>query len=557
MERSRQFFFALICLLLLNLSAFPQTKNTRYKLSKNETWQLLDYQQDSVYGASVNRAYAELLKGKKSHPVIVAVIDEGVDITHEDLRGQIWTNRKEIPRNGIDDDRNGYIDDINGWNFLGGKNGKMMYAASSEADREYARLLPRYIGIKDSSEVVNTTEYKYFLKVRDKHLDDSVGRSPDLYNWLSSAMNQLKSADRFIKRATQKKLVYYEDLVSFQPNNNGEDSTKKILLNFYGDSRPGFESLSLDSAQRELEAFLPTLKEEQLLYQQLKSDPFELRKEIVGDNPFDINDRKYGNNLVGDKYAGHGTHCSGIIAAARNNGVGIDGVADNVFIMPLRAVNTARYGDEMDKDIALAIRYAVDNGARIISMSFGKNFSPQKQWVDDAVKYAEKKGVLLVHAAGNDGCNIDTVAYYPNANFMDSSARATNFITVGASSSDTGLALTAPFSNYGQKEVDLFAPGVDIYSSVPGDAYKYDSGTSMATPLVAGIAALILEYYPDLTAGQLKDIIMRSVTTLKGKMVNKPGSKERTDFSMLCVSGGIVNAYEALQLAGKVTSKKR
>ena len=433
----------------------------------------------------------------------------------------------------------------------------MLYATSSEADREYARLLPRYIGIKDSSGVVNRTEYKYFLKVRDQHLDDSIGRSPDLYNWLSSARDQLNSADRFIKSATQKKLVYYQDLVSFQPSNNVEDSTRKVLLDFYSDSRPGFESLSLDSAQRELEAFLPTLKEEQLSYQQLKSDPFELRKEIVGDNPFDINDRKYGNNLVGDKYAGHGTHCSGIIAATRSNGLGIDGVADNVFIMPLRAVNTFHYGDEMDKDIALAIHYAVDNGAKIISMSFGKNFSPEKQWVDDAVKYAERKGVLLVHAAGNDGRNIDSVAYYPNANFMDSSARATNLITVGASSTDTGVALTASFSNYGQREVDLFAPGVDIYSSVPGDAYKFDSGTSMATPLVAGIAALLLEYYPDLTAEQLKAILIKSVTSLKGKMVNKPHSKEKTDFSTLCVSGGIVNAYKALQLAAKATSQKR
>jgi cell wall-associated protease len=557
MKRSKQFFPAFITLLLFSLSAFTQTKNTGYKLSKNKTWQLLDYQQDSVYGASVNRAYNELLKGKKSHPVIVAVIDEGVDITHEDLRGHIWNNKKEIPDNGIDDDKNGYTDDIDGWNFLGGKNGKMMYATSSEADREFSRLLPKYTGVKDSSQVLNKKEYKYFLEVWDKHLDDSVGRSADTYNWLSQALDQLKSADSFIQKATRKKLVYYKDLVSFQPNNNVEDSTKKNLLDFYSESRPGFGLLSLDSGKRELEAYLVTLKEDQLLYQQLTNDPFELRKEIIGDNPFDINDRKYGNNLVGDKYAGHGTHCSGIIAAVRNNGIGIDGVADNVFIMPLRAVNTLHYGDEMDKDIALAIRYAVDNGAKIISMSFGKNFSPQKQWVDDAVKYAEKKGVLLVHAAGNEGRNIDTVTFYPNTHFMGSSARARNLITVGASSSDTGLAITASFSNYGQKEVDLFSPGVDIFSSVPGNKYQFDSGTSMAAPLVAGIAALILEYYPDLTAEQLKDIIMRSVTSLKGKMVNKPGSKEKTDFSTLCVSGGIVNAYKALQLAASMASKKR
>jgi cell wall-associated protease len=220
-------------------------------------------------------------------------------------------------------------------------------------------------------------------------------------------------------------------------------------------------------------------------------------------------------------------------------------------------VNTLQYGDEMDKDIALAIRYVVDNGAKIISMSFGKDFSPQKQWVDDAVKYAEKKGVLLVHAAGNNGRNIGSVSFYPNADFLGSSERAKNLITVGAMSSDTGFILVASFSNYGQKEVDLFAPGVDIYSSVSGNTYQYDSGTSMATPVLAGTAALILEYFPHLTAEQLKDILIRSVTSLKGKMVNKPHSKEKVDFSTLCVSGGIVNAYNALQLAASVTSKKR
>lgn len=557
MDKSRISFLTLITLLLFHSSAFTQTKPTGYKLPKHQTWQLLDYQQDSVYGASVNRAYNELLKGKKSHPVIVAVIDEGVDIAHEDLQGHIWTNKKEIAGNGIDDDKNGYADDIHGWNFLGGKDGKMMYATSSEADREYARLLPQYSTVKDSDQLINNKEYQYFHSAKKKHLEDSAGRnSGGSYLFLSNLVRQLESADSLMQKATGKQVIYYNDVESFEPKDSLEIRTKALLLGVYN-QRPQFRFVSLDSTIKAGKEHLVTLKDNQVLYKLVTNDPFQLRKEIVGDDPFDINDRIYGNNIVGDKYADHGTHCSGIIAAVRDNGIGIDGVADNVMIMPLRAANTADYGDEMDKDIALSIRYAVDNGAKIISMSFGKTLSPQKGWVDDAVKYAQKKGVLLVHAAMNDNSNNDSISAFPSASFLHSSGRANNLITVGATSIDTGIALIASFSNYGQKEVDVFAPGVSVYSAIPGNKYDFMSGTSMATPVVAGIAALILEYYPALTAEQLKNIIMQSVTSLKGKMVYKPGTREKADMSTLCVSGGVVNAYKALQLAAIMTSRKR
>jgi subtilisin family serine protease len=522
-----------------------------------QSWQLLDYTRDTVYGTSVNKAYKELLKGKKSHPVIVAVIDNGIDITQEDLRGHIWTNKKEIAGNGIDDDKNGYTDDLHGWNFLGGKDGKMMYATSSEADREYARLLPVYQNIKDSSQVDDKKEYQYFLRAKKKHLADSIGRGPGRTVMVANAINRIAAADSMLKKEIKKPLIFFNDVESFQPKDSLTGATKKFVLNFYNRTSPSPKSMSLDSAVRFAMETLNKLKEEQSLYEQLKNDPNESRKEIVGDDPFDINDRNYGNSIVGDKYADHGTHCSGIISAVRNNGMGMDGIADNVLIMPVRAVNTLPFGDERDKDIALAIRYAVDNGAKIISMSFGKYFSPQKQWVDDAVKYAEKKGVLLVHAAMNDRTNIDSIVSYPTPDFLASSGRAKNVITVGAISIDTGLALPAFFSNYGQKQVDVFAPGVDIYSCVPGNKYQSMSGTSMATPVVAGVAALILEYYPDLSAIQVKDIILRSVTPLKGKIVHKPGTKEKVDFSTLCVSGGVVNAYKALQLAAHYSSYKK
>lgn len=542
MKRSKQIL--LFAALLLDVAALAQTQNS---LSKSKTWQLLDYERDSVYGASVNRAYEELLKGKKSHPVIVAVIDGGVDITQEDLQGHIWNNKKEIPSNGIDDDENGYIDDVHGWNFLGGKDGKMVYATSTESEREYARLLPQYGAMKDSSFAPNQKQYQYFLKVKTAHLLDSpIIRS---YTVTAVYLHRLASADSFIRRAIQKQSVSYKDIESFQPKDSLANAVRSFLLDFYSPMDSVFKSTPLDSIVSRRMKFFGLL----LPYEQVRDDPFEVRKEIVGDNPYDINDRNYGNNIVGDKFAFHGTHCSGIIAALRNNGVGMDGVADNVFIMSIRA---APPGDEMDKDDALAIRYAVDNGAKIISMSIGKDFSPQKQWVDDAVKYADKKGVLLVRAAGNDGRNIDSFPNYPNGNFLGSSEKARNMITVGAISKDSGFKVVAPSSNYGQKDVDLFAPGVDIYSTLPGNEYESYSGTSMAAPVVAGVAALVLEYYPDLPADQLKEILMKSVTSLKGKMVNKPGSKEKVDFGALCVSGGIVNAYKALQLAASMTSKK-
>ncbi len=540
----KHIFIPFIALLLLNFSALSQIKTNKKKLPKKQTWQLLDYEQDTVYGTSVTRAYKELLKGKKSHPVIVAVIDLGVDITQEDLQGHIWNNKKEIAGNGIDDDKNGFIDDIHGWNFLGGKNGQMIYETSSEADREYVRLSPEYGAIEDSAHANDKKEYGYFLEVKKKHTRDSISRNRDLSKLIENMIHQIAVADTFLQKAIQKQVIYFKDVESFQPTDSLADATKKFILSLYT-NQP--KEQSLDSMKAQGSQFLDQTIKEKVL--KSNGNPDEERKKITGDNPFDINDRNYGNNKIGDKYAGHGTHCSGIISAIRNNGVGIDGITDNVLIMPLRAVNTLRPGDEQDKDIALSIRYAVDNGAKIISMSFGKTFSPQKQWVDDAVKYAEKKGVLLIHGAGNDQSNIDSIADYPNADFLDSSGIAKNMITVGAISSDTGFALTASFSNYGQKEVDVFSPGVDIYSTVPENKYEFKSGTSMATPVVAGVAALILEYYPNLNAEQVKDIIMKSVTSLKGKMVYKPGTDEKVDFSTLCVSGGVVNAYKALQLA--------
>jgi cell wall-associated protease len=530
---------------LLSFNAHAQ------KLTKAQHWQLLDYQQDTVYGTSVNRAYKELLQGKKkSQPVIVAVIDEGVDITHEDLQEHIWTNAKEIPANGIDDDKNGYVDDVHGWNFLGGKDGRNIYATNSEADREYARLLPEFAG-KDSVQAAKLKDYTYFKSVKKEHLEDSVGRI-DYSPRLRQNIAYLARLDSAVRKQNGKTATFAADLSSFQPKDSLEIKLKGQVLAVFHNKTFNKPSTTIDTLIHFINYYIQLDSADQVLYRSVKADPLAQRRDIVGDNPDDINDRKYGNNLVGDKYADHGTHCSCIIGAARHNGIGIDGIADNVIIMPVRAVNTLHYGDEMDKDIALAIRYAVDNGARIISMSFAKDLSPHKQWVDEAIKYADEKGVLLVHAAGNDSRNVDTAANFPNPTYIDGSGRAKNFINVGSMSADTGLTLTASSSNYGQKNVDLFAQGVMIYSCIPGNQYDFKSGTSMAAPEVSGVAALLLEYYPKLTAHQLKDILLRSVTPLKGKIVYQPGTRKKVDFATLSVSGGVLNAYNALKLAAVV-----
>lgn len=553
----RNYLQRIICgfLLLVALPAISQTPAEKTNTIKLNQWQLLDYGQDGVYGASVNKAYKELLKGKKSTPVIVAVIDEGVDITQEDLQGHIWKNTKELPGNGIDDDKNGYTDDLHGWNFLGGKNGKNIYATSSEADREYARLLPEFKDIGDSSKLMQMKDYPYFKKVKTKHIEDSIGRNRDEVGRLYKLYNQLSAADSELQISIQKRLLTYNDVMDFQPKDSIADTAKKVWTSLYKRMNLEIRFITLDSTLNKLKSAIAEQKRDRVLYKQVTNDPLQQRKEIIGDNPDDINDRNYGNNIVGDAFADHGTHCSGIISAIRGNGKGMDGIADNVIIMPVRAVNTLRFGDENDKDVALAIRYAVDNGARIISMSFGKQFSPHKQWVDDAIKYAAKKGVLLVHAAGNESKDIDSTAIYPTPEYLDQSGVADNFITVGATTIDTGYALPAKYSDYGQKEVDLFAPGTSIYSTMPGNKYESMSGTSMATPVVAGVAALLLEYYPRLTAVQLKHILLASTTSLKGKQVYVPGTKTSVDFSTLCVSGGIVNAYNALVMAGEMSAK--
>jgi len=438
------------------------------KNSARRDWLQLDATVDSVAGISLYKAY-DLLKGRKSNTVIVAVIDNGFDISHEDLKNVIWTNTKEIPGNGLDDDHNGYADDVHGWNFRGDKNGRIV-------DNEQSGITQTYVKLKGQYENVDTTQLT----------------------------------------GDEKKQFHLYKTVQAQYFDRLKDTKDSADLKY---------------------AYNLNYRSSELIYR---------------DSP-DPGNHFYGSAVItATTGLSHGTHVAGTIAAQRNNNKGIDGIADHVLIMPIIA--TTGIGDERDKDVANAILYAVNNGARIINMSFSKRFSPDKKLVDDAIRYAGGKKVLIIHAAGNEGNNNDTANYYPVA-YYQNGKKAVDFITVGWSRSLFNYRLAHPNSGYGKRNVDLFAPGSDIFSTIPGDSYDYKSGSSMSTPCLTGVAALLLSYFPSLTAEQVKDILLQS-SFKPDIMVNRPGSKVQVRFSSLSVSGGIVNAYNAVKMAIAITDKK-
>lgn len=514
-------------------------------------WHMLDQQKDGFYGIGVEKAYQSLLKDKKAKQlVVVAVIDSGIDTTHEDLKPILWKNPKEVPGNSIDDDQNGYVDDIYGWNFLGGKDGRNVTKDSYEAARVYYKFKPKY-GRSGLDQATLTTEEKeeYALYQKAKSQIESQAKEAGMYVlFLKNIVEKLPSSDSILRSAMGKEIFTGDELMAFKPGNNEESRAKNALMGLFQQTQ------QMENTNKVLiDGITEFYNGEKSKIEAAEKEPFDYRGSVVKDNYEDPNDRFYGNNDVMATTSMHGTHVAGIIAASRSNSLGMNGVADNVRIMMLRAVPD---GDEHDKDIANAIRYAVDNGAWVINMSFGKSFSPEKKWVDDAVKYAESKGVLLVHAAGNDGKNIDENDNFPTPRYGNNpETRASNWITVGASG-PTSKDLVASFSNYG-KDVDVFSPGVEIYSTLPGgDQYGNQQGTSMASPVTAGIAALILSYYPELSAKQVKYVIEKSVTPVSTVKVNKPGSEDEVLLSDISRTGGIVNAYEAIKLAGTLQGER-
>ena len=484
-------------------------------------WSHLDMVTDTIPGMSVDRAYAEILKDKIGVNVIVGVVDSGVDITHEDLKGKIWINSKEIPDNGIDDDNNGYIDDIHGWNFLGdveNENVELTRIIKKGDDGSEAYKLAKADYDTQLAEALENKEQADFIFNADKTIADFLGNAA----YTEAELKTVSSPKATILQS------------------------KYVMLNIIAQTGADFHG--------ELKEYKTQVYDKLNYNLNLEMDG----RKILGDNPEDIKDTKYGNNIVfgpnpTKENVLHGTHVAGIIAQIRHNDLGGDGVANNVSILVVRAVPN---GDEYDKDIALGIRYAVDNGAKVINGSFGKSYSPHKEWVYDAIKYAASKDVLIVHAAGNDGHDIDLAEYknYPNDVDDFGNNIANNMLTVGALNFTYDGDLVANFSNYGTKNVDVFAPGVKIYATVPNNEYKFEQGTSMASPNVAGVAALIRSYYPKLTAPQVKQILMDSGVT--SPLTVKLGeTKEVRPFAKASQSGKMVNAYNAFLMADKMSNK--
>jgi len=512
-----------------------------------DNWFNLDPTLDKVNGVGTNRAYEELLKNKTSTTIIVGVLDSGVDYDHEDLKEVMWTNPGEIPGNGIDDDKNGYIDDIHGWNFIGGKDGQNVNGDNLEVTRLYRFMKPKYDGKQETDFTSKTDKADFVLyKKIEKEYLKTKEEFEGGYKQLTFLFDGLTEFNKKAKAQLNVTEITPENISKFEATEKKDKQFKLIATNVIKDEK------NLDAAiENKVKAGYDQYKQFVECGTNLDFDP---RLTIVKDDYSNNTDFNYGNPDCKGPNSYHGTHAAGIIAAKRGNSIGMDGVANNVKIMALRMVPG---GDERDKDIAAAIRYATDNGAKILNMSFGKAFSWNKKVVDDAVKYAESKGVLLIHAAGNSHLDIDTEIHYPTKVFADGKV-ATNFIDVGALNWQPDSKIPATFSNYGKKTVDVFSPGVDIYSTIPGNKYKDENGTSMAAPVVGGVAAVIKSYYPDLTAQQIKKIIIKSSNkAYKKTKVLKPGSKdELVKFTALGKNGGIVNLYEAIKLAQKFSKFK-
>lgn len=524
---------------LLKSSNSLTHKTEKVEDAQLKVWSAADLATDTIPGMSVDKAYAELIPNLKGTNVIVAVIDSGIDIEHEDLKNVIWINRGEIPNNGIDDDKNGFIDDVHGWNFLGDIVGENL---------EFTRIVRRYDAKFNGKDITEISEadletFGLYQKAKAEQLknyeETEVNR--DRYTQM---LAQVTDANNQISKKLGKEDYTAEELAAISDPSDDEQKNIAVLTQMlsYGGSIP---------------EFMVRLNGGVDYYDGRMKNHFNMDTDfrgVLNDDPYDITDISYGNNDVDGpnplkEDALHGTHVAGIIAAQRGNGIGMDGVAQNVEIMVIRAVPD---GDEYDKDVALAIRYAVDNGAKVINTSFGKGYSQNPEWVWDAIKYAGKKDVLIVNAAGNDGVDLDVTTSYPNDQNGTGAEMSDNFITIGALNYKYGEEMVATFSNYGATSVDLFSPGVKIWSTTPLDTYEYLQGTSMASPNVAGVAAMIRSYYPKLSAKQVKQVLMDSGLRTSTPVVVGGDESNIQPFDAISKSGNTANLYNALIMASKM-----
>ena len=519
--------------------AFAQDKMQDNDL---KTWYHKDFSTTNVYGVNTDNAYKFLeSKGLKPRTIVVGVLDSGVEVDHPGLINNMWKNPNEIPNNGIDDDKNGYVDDIYGWNFIGGKTADVD-ADNLEVTRMVKKYQPIFEGTDSAKNKANQAKMpeEYAMYQKSKKLFDEKGsEAKQYYHYFSGFNNAIPS----IVKTLNGKTLTKANLAAIKPASQEDSRNLQILNSLVQDAgNVGKTPKEVEELLRkEIEGALKHYESQATKHYNLDFDP---RAEIVGDNYDNYNEKHYGNNHYEGPDASHGTHVSGIIAGLPHGNEVQYGVAHKVAkIMTVRAVPD---GDERDKDVANAIRYAVDNGAKILNMSFGKAVSPGKKHVWDAMKYAEKKGVLLVKAAGNENQNIGENEYFPT-NFMkqsDEKPFVSNMIVVGASTNNSQN-LRARFSNYNGKMVDVFAPGQEIYSTVPDAKYEYLQGTSMASPVVAGAAAVLWAYMPSLTPQQIKEALVKTVN----KSTVNANVDSSANFDQISVAGGVIDLYKAAQYA--------
>ncbi len=485
-------------------------------------------------GIALHQAYSLLDSTARSpKKVVVAIIDSGSDVDHEDLKDNIWINNDEVVGNMLDDDANGYVDDVFGWNFIGGQDSSHVNYDTYELTRLYVKGLELFSVFDTLTNIPDSLTDEY-LQFKDIEEEFEAERSS-----LESELIQIKQLQQNIES-----ILFFlgeTSLDSVEVNNYLSD---EIEPSMQMQEALGFVALLQDNGINEqlIDEYIEQIGVQLEYGYNISFDP----RSIVGDDYEDLDNRFYGNSDVKGPDYDHGTHVAGIIAANRDNNIGAIGITQ-VELMIIRAVPN---GDERDKDVANAIRYAVDNGADVINMSFGKSYSPELFYVQQAIEYAAQNEVLMVHAAGNDGANIDSVANYPSPIFSDGSS-SPYLITVGASGWQGVNELAASFSNYGASTVDLFAPGVDIYSTMPNQEYELSNGTSMAAPVVSGVFALLMQYFPEYSPLEIKEIIVSSVVKTD-EQIMLPGQSleaQYVPFDSLSKHGGIVNAYRAVREA--------
>lgn len=553
-----QFFLFVIILLCQSCSELKQKsinnafaiKNTRLKDDK--FWFRKDDQQDTIPGISLDKWYSINEKKSKNKNIVVAVIDTQLDINHNDFKNRIWTNTKEKPNNGIDDDNNGYVDDINGWSFTGTQNGGYVVWGNFE----FVRIIREWDSIYNKKKENQLPQHKHpDFNDYQRALIMFEKQKTDYKNILESQNYSVRTfpiAKDSLKHYFPKENYTMEQLDSMYLKYKINDKTfrqRRLDNDLDLGAMIGFLKRRIELDEKTIEDVIDSKVQYDSIVNKNLNLNYDERK-LIGDNPNRL-EKGYGNNLISNNKKGyrniqnHSTKVSGIIVASTKS----------IRLMPL-CISFS--GDEHDKDIAMAIYYAVDNGAKVINMSFGKEFSMHKKWVLDALKYAEEKNVLIVHAAGNDQFDIDSNPFFPNdVDYENPNEVVENFINVGATTSKADSTLVASFSNYGKKNVDLFAPGEKIYTTTAGNSYGYDSGTSLAAPMVSGTAALIWSYYPKLTAKQVKEIILESGTAYDMEVLVPGGQGKKAKFSELSKSGKVLNVYNAMQLAEKVSKKKR